>query len=192
MSTKKISLSQNKIVFSFILIVSVFLMLWLYLYLPSERELVGLKSRFVAVDNQIQQIENALGKSQTRGENIKLLKEKYKQLNNRFPQKEEEGLRIIMDSARKMNMEIVSIRPQLKTALLDEDNRKIEIEGKTCHKVSVFVSMRGSYEHLIEYIENLEDSLPVFVNIERLKINKDNSSIVNLNINLELNLYLLF
>ena len=74
---------------------------------------------------------------------------------------------------------------------LDENNQKVEIEEKTCELVPVTIEMKCFYKDLVKYIETLKKSLPAFISIERLRINKDKSGIPRLNIVLDLNLYLL-
>lgn len=189
----KFSPSQKKITIIGLAILLAFLVFWLFIYLPSKNTVKRIKSELISADNEIGEIEAAISEAKTADEGIRLLKQRYQELNNKFPPGEEDSLRMLSDFAKKLNIEITSIKPGgSKRPFLDEDNKNVEIEGKTCQIVSVSIEMSCLYKDLVEYLQTLKESLPAFMSIEKLKISKDKLLTKKLNITLDLNLYLLF
>lgn len=166
-------------------------MFWFFLYLPSKNSLIKAKSELINVENQIREIEAVNGNDRTLDVTINLLRKKYQELNKRFPEKEEDGLRIISDSARRLNIEVLSLKPQPKIAFLGADNKAITIEGKNCRRLLVLIEMDCGYKDLVKYIADLKGTLPVFVTIEKLRINKADPLGIKLNVLMEMDLYLL-
>ena len=120
-----------------------------------------------------------------------LLETRYKELNSKFPEKEEGALGALSDLAKKHKIEIRSIRSQPKSFFLDENAQKIEIDGKVCQIFLVSMEIRTSYRDLVEYIDALKEYLPAYVTIESMRINKEASGSLKLNVALDLALYLL-
>ena len=187
----KISLTQKKIIVLSFIIIATFFIFGFYIYLPNKNASDKIKSELNNVKAQIEEIEILVGKARTLGEGVKEIRQLNQELRDRFPHKEEEALSALSEFAREMNIEVVSIEPQPKKVFLDENGNRVEVENKVCQSVFVSIKMKSSYKDLIRYIETLKDSLPVFVSIENLKINKGSFQEVKLNILLELNLYLL-
>jgi hypothetical protein len=191
MQSKKLSQAQKKIITAGLIVLCLFLGFWFFVYLPGRITVKKIKSELLDTENQIQEIEGMIQESRNRDEGIKLLKERYEQLNNKFPQEEEDALKALSEIARELKIGLVSIKAQPKTAFLDADNKEVNIEGKSCQRVFVYIEMRGSYKDLVKYILSLEESNSALTTIEELKVSKDESGAAKLNITLGLNLYLL-
>lgn len=150
-----------------------------------------IKSELFNKEKQIQDIETTIGKDKTLEKGIELLQVSRRRLNNKFPPKEEGGLEMLSDFAKKLNIEFISIEPKPKQAFLDENGSKVELEGKSCQGVLVAIEIKCLYKELVKYIQLLKESLPAFVTIETLRVNKDKSGMPKLNVILNLNLYIL-
>lgn len=187
----KIYAAQKKIIVIAFLVVLVFSLTWIFIYSPSQKKKGQLKTKLFGIENQIEEIISIIGNFKTATQGRKLLEERLRQLDSKFPQHEEECLRMLSDLARKPYIDIISIRPQAKTTFLDTDSQKIEIEGKVCQGIFVTIEMRGSYKDLVNYLTSLEESLPAYITIERLRIKKEITGSAKLNIMLDLNLFLL-
>ena len=168
-----------------------FLIFWRFIYLPMKNDMIKKKIELSGVESQIKQIETIFGKTSTEGESIRFLRERFQGLDNKFPTKEEAALKKLSDFAKKLNVEIISLKPNPKEMLTDENDSQIKIEGKTCQRVFLTLNMRCNYEDLVKYIESVKADLPAFVTIEKIKINKSKSERTRLNVVLEINLYLL-
>lgn len=188
---KKISPEQKNTGSVIIAGVFIFFILWMGVYAPLRKSLGELKNELADVQSQIHEIENGIVGGAEMGDRIVRMRERYQKIDAKFPSKEEEALRGIMDLAKQFDMEIISIRPQLKVDFLDEHSQKVMIDGKTCQKFLVSIEMKGAYEDLIKYIHALRESLLAFVTIEGVKIRGRSSMAMSLEIELDLNLYLL-
>ena len=174
-----------------VVIIAGFVVLGFLVYSPIKGKVSGLRGDLTNIDSQIKQIETTVDPHRTVEEERKILEERCAKLNSKFPAKEEESLRMLSDFARKMNISVLSTRSQPKTSFLDADKQKVEISGKICQKILVTMEMKGSYKDFLKYLETLKESLPAYLTIERLRMSKDSSGMPVLNINLDINLYLL-
>ncbi len=188
---KKISLSQQKIIAITVIILLALFIAWLVVYIPAQDNVSQLKRELAGVENQIHQIEALVEKGKTIDEGIRIFQERYQQLTAKFPPREEEGLKVLADFARKQNIEVVSTDSQGKAPCRGENQQEIEAEGKKCQVLLISMEMRGSYRDLVQYLETIKKELPVFITVERLSIARDGYGPTRLRVILSLNLYLL-
>jgi Tfp pilus assembly protein PilO len=160
-------------------------------YFPSKKRIKDLKTELDDMNQQIDRIFAIVGKEKSIGEGIQSLEELYKTISARFPQKEERGIRLLSDYARRLNMEVGSLVPASKVPFLDQEAHPVVIDGETCQAELVSMEMRGSYQDLVEYIRELQEDFPTLVTIESLSISKDSAGPDKLNIRLGLRFYLL-
>lgn len=193
MNIPKIDITQDqkKIIIISAVVVFVFLLFFFIFYLPASKKISNLKIELNSTQSQIQGIEMLLAGSGSRDEAIRLLKEKQGYLINKFPQKEEESLRLIPEYARKMNIEVISLQPGLKTEFLDEADKKVIIEGKVASYLPITIEVSCFYKDLVKYLLELKSKLPAFVSVISLNVKKDRVSIGKVRAIIELNLYLL-
>ncbi|MEA3560852.1 MAG: hypothetical protein U9R31_03680 [Candidatus Omnitrophota bacterium] len=187
----KKGLLQKEIIIITFLILSAFLICWIFIYFPSKNIVKRIKSELAGLQRQIYEIEAVIGRAKTTDKNIRALVEKSQKLNNAFPQKEEESLKMLSQLARNLNIELNSVKPQLRAVFLGEDKKEVKIEGKTCQKIFVSLEMKCFYKDLVKYIETLKKVLPALATVEILKAGKDCSGTTKLNVTLGINLYLL-
>ena len=193
MDITKLAISQNqkKIIIMGGVIFLVFLLFWGFFYLPASREIKSLKSQLWGKQQQIQGIEALVAGSLNRNEAILLLKEKQKLLNNKFPQKEEESLRVISEAARKHNVEILSLEPGAKTEFLDATNAKVVVDSQVLTYLPVSIEVSCFYKNLVGYLLELRNSLPAFVSMTSINIKKEDLSSGKVRVSIGFNLYLL-
>ncbi|MCK5081268.1 MAG: hypothetical protein KAR31_00040 [Candidatus Omnitrophica bacterium] len=188
---RKISSAQKKINIVTATGVLAFLMLWGFLYLPSIKVVKELKSELNGIQDQIRQIEGKVTGDGKTKQGIRELELRAQWVNSKFPEKEEKALRMLSDLAKEFKIDVLSIRSQPKVDFLDEDAQKVEIEGRVCQKFLVSIEIKAIYGDLVEYVDNLKESLPAYITIERMRIRKETSGARQLSITLDLNLYLL-
>ncbi len=191
MLMRKISSAQKKINIVTATGVLAFLMLWGFLYLPSIKVVKELKSELNGIQDQIRQIEGKVTGDGKTKQGIRELELRAQWVNSKFPEKEEKALRMLSDLAKEFKIDVLSIRSQPKVDFLDEDAQKVEIEGRVCQKFLVSIEIKAIYGDLVEYVDNLKESLPAYITIERMRIRKETSGARQLSITLDLNLYLL-
>jgi len=187
---KNMTPSQKKILIITSIALLTFFMSWLLIYCPAKAKISQLQKKLTDIEREINEIEGAVTKGTSFEEGIRLLEERAYTLDSKFPEKEKEALKMLADFARQLNMDIISTQPQTKKPFLGADEGEVRIETKSCQELFVFIEMKGTYQNLIRYLVLLKESLPAYVMVERLKINKDVTGALKLNISLGLNLYL--
>lgn len=183
--------NQKKIIIVSVSLLFIFLCLWVFLYLPSSKEIALLKNELISTEQQIQSIEILLTGSPNRSEAIRLLRERQQYLNIRFPQKEEESLKLIPEIARKMNIAVTSLEPGSKTEMLDDAGKQIMIENKLASYMPISLEVVCNFKDLVKYTLELKTALPAFTSVNSLEIKKVNQSTGKIQVHLEFNLYLL-
>jgi len=193
MNLNKIEITENqkKIIIMGAITALVFLLFLVFFYLPASKEIQALKNELISTDSQIQSIETLLSGSGTRDEATRLLKERQQYLNNKFPNKEEESLRLIPEFARKNNIEVISLQPGAKTEFLAEDGKPHIIEGRTAYYLPMTMEISCSYKDLVAYLLELKSYLPVFVSVINLNVRKESQSANKVRATVTFNLYLL-
>lgn len=166
-------------------------LIFAFFHLPGQNTLSRVKSESLKIEAQIQGIEAMIGKGESMAAGMQFLIERYQELNNQFPQKEEESIRMLSRLSRELNIKLISLKPQPKVVFLDQNKQAVEIEGKTCQKVYVSLEMKCFYKDLVKYITSLKRDLPAFVTVEKLRISKSTSATPRLNVILDINLYFL-
>ena len=190
---KKINLSEQKIIVMALVVGAGFILLWAFIYLPRLASLNELRAKWGKAEGKIHQLESLVAQGDL-SEGIMQLKNQLQQLEAKFPSKEEQGLRLLSDFARKMNLEVLSVTSQPKVEFVDPSRQKIQVEGKTCQSISVSMDIKGGYKDFVKYIEALKASLPAYVSFERVQMNRASDTTAGmqlLNIKLELNVFLL-
>lgn len=183
--------AQKKIIFIALIIAIASLGLWFIIYLPAKTTLRQTQDEFLKAEGQIKEIEEILRRANTSVEAMKLLKEKYRRLDNKLSSRQEEAMKILSEPARRLNVEVISVSPRPQGVFVDKENQKISLEGKTCKVVPVSMGIRCFYKDLVKYIEALNQAAPVFITVEKILIKRDGPLTPRLDINLELNLYYL-
>jgi hypothetical protein len=166
----EITQTQKRIIMLSASITLVFFIIWLFIFLPVKATVDRIKTELADSNVQIQKIEGEISKTKTLAQGIQSLDTRRKVLENKFPQDVEESLKSLSKSAEKFNIKIISLKPSPKKPLLDENDKPVKEEGKSCELIQVNLVMQGSYENLIKYREMLEDNLSGFVTLEMFSI----------------------
>lgn len=192
-SLPKIDVTQNqkKIIIAGASGLFILLFFWIFFFMPANRQISLLKSELISTQQQIQAIEILLSGAQGRDEAIRLLKERQQYLSNKFPQKEEESLRLITDVARKMNITVISLQPGARIELLDAAGKQMVIEGKVVKYLPISLEVSCYFRELVKYALELKLSLPAFTSVNRLDISKEGQVNGKILANLEFDLFLL-
>ena len=180
-----------KILIKIALVASAFVLFYFFVQAPRSAKLKYLAAQLRSLQEQIQQIESVVAQGRTLQEGVKLFQQSRKNIDSKFPAKEEEGLKGLSDLEHRFDMEITSFKSTPRALFLLPNHEKVEIEGKACHVVYVSVEMKGTYGQLIQYIQSLKESLPAYVSVEKLRIIRDGTSSDRLSIFIDFNLYLL-
>ncbi len=182
---------QKKILFYAVIGAVVLFLFWIFLYLPSRREAQEFQFRLEKVEKQlnnvkeIEEVKEAIAKGYTYTQTMEDFKSQLAALMGSIATEEETSLDYISSSARKLNLEILSIKPVAKKLLLDKNEKRIKITGADCLRLPVNLRLKGNYKAIGKYIESLRKDSPSLTTIENLEINKrGKSNILMGNINL--------
>ncbi|UCG35819.1 MAG: hypothetical protein JSW17_03210 [Candidatus Omnitrophota bacterium] len=186
---KNLAKSEKKLIISSAVALSALLILFFAVYLPIKNKVKMFAKEQFQVDSQIKEIQELV--DTTAGKGFARLEERFKALDRKFPQEEKEAIILLSAFAQRLNIDIITMRPQSKKDFIDEKENKVVIDGKTCRMVGVSLEMRALYEDLVEYIRILRQMLPSYVSIDNLKIIKDRTDSPVLHIRLNFNLHLL-
>ncbi len=149
---------------------------WVFVYLPNRNQMQQIQLNLAGTEKQlnsiknIDEIKNTASKGYTYTESIENLKNELVACSKSIPTAEEDSLQYLSASAQKLNLEILSIRPDAKELLLDENKNKVKIAGLDCCRLSVKLSLKGSYMNIAKYIETLTKNAPSLLSVENLKI----------------------
>jgi len=168
-----------------------FFLFWMVVYLPAQMEFKRLKAQLKGANDQISQIELMVTKGETMNTGAKILEQRFREVNYKFPQKEEAALEMLSELGQKLGMGVLSTKSQPKTPFLDKDGQPVMVEGRACQKVFVLIEMKSSYAELVHFLETIDKQLPAYMIVERLEIRKDTAASLKLNIVLGFNLYFL-
>ncbi len=184
------TISQKKILIIVgVGIFTIFIFL-IFIYLPTQATLKSLKVQLAEIEAQKQEVETITKNGKTVEEGIEFLRGRYNTLNGYFPATEEETLKLIIDIARDMKVDINSMEPRRKVAFVDDNNIPQQIEGKICYKMPISIKMRCGYYDFVCYMEALKKSLSAFITVEKLQIEKKQENDNKLDIYIEINVYL--
>ena len=163
---------------------------FVFIYLPSQRQVASFKKELVFFDSQISNIDAMIDKKKSLQENIFLFQERLKELD-RFPDKEEQTLKIISDIAKESKIDVRNLSPSQKQEFTYADDLRLSIEGKDVIVMPVLLNLHCSYNDLVAFLGKLSKGLPAFISVESLQIGKPDKSSQKLTAILKLNIYLL-
>ena len=172
MRNKKITQTQQKMVFASGIILLGAVILWLGLYRPTQLKVFILKAKLNNIERQLQEIQALTVDFSDKEAGIRELQKRSQKLDQQFLSNEEAGYKIISDLASKHGIEIVSFQPEAKADYLDGNGNRMVVDGKSCSKVPISLELKGNYKDLVDYIETLEHPSAFFATLESVKITK--------------------
>jgi Tfp pilus assembly protein PilO len=189
MRIKDLIQPQKKIVLVVLTAIAVFFILWLFAYFSLRAKIKAASALLEGAEKQIQETESLVADAKSIDEGLLALRQRLQELNSKFPQKEEESLKILSDLARENNIEVRTLRPQSKTQAI-QGQEGIGADGKALWRVLISLEMSASYKDLVAYLDSLKESLNAYFTIEKLEMRKAEGG-GKLGINMDINLYLL-
>jgi len=145
------------------------------------------------MEAEVNQIKNISGGKNSLEEAIVSLQGKLDTLNMQFPDREEIILRELSSLLARLNIEVVSFRPQRKSIVTEIENSPIAVKGCSIQEMSMAISVKTAYKKLIEFFKILKRDFPIYLRVESIRMQKksaDKSSAL-LNADLALDAYLI-
>jgi superfamily II RNA helicase len=188
----KLSLIEKKLAIAAFLTAMVLVIFVLCVLLPAQRSLQRARRNLAALEQEIRKAEEVLSQEENSAEGLKTLEVKLRQIDSRFASSDEDALKALSEAMRRFNLEVVLLEPAQKAVYLNRRNQEVTLDGKTCYKLGVSLQLNSGYKELVNFLSALKQELPIFATIEKIKIIKaQGAAQPNLNIGLELTLYLL-
>ena len=182
---------ERRLILFAVIAAGAFLLFGLLVIRPRSGRLQAVKSQVRNAQQQIDEIESKLTAGRTLEQYISALYQEAQALDLAFPAREDETIGKLSDLARQSNIEILSVKSQLKKPYFDAAQQEVIVQGKKCHTVAVELQVRGSYKNIIIYLETLKRSLPAYFTVEKMDLQKTGPTPPLLNISFEITFYLL-
>ena len=159
-------------------------------YFPAYKKLRAVKSALSGIEAEIDRVELMAGKNRDIKQGLRELQDQIAFFHHRFPEKEEQAVKSLANTARNNNLEIVSTRIGAKRQSSDKKNKALKFGDKECSLIPVTVQLKGRFQDLVPYIQELAASPQYFVTVERLGLDRADAVEGTLMISIELKLYL--
>jgi len=160
----------------------------LFIGLPYQQTVTGIKKEITQANLQMQkissQIKNATVSAQKRK---KLLDDK--EVFGAFPLSEEDGLKEIFYAAKKLNIELAYVTPSQRMLFVNKDKEKIDVDGKSCYRVTVNLGTQCYYRDVVDYIAALKKAMPGFITVDSLSMDKKESGTTKLQVDMDVSFY---
>lgn len=191
----KLTKKQKKLAVIAGLIVAAIVIFLKFIYLPQKARFEELKKELRMAEEEIGDIKKTAGAEEEKSMGVALegLQKKFKDLETRFPDKEEMILRELPAFANRFGIEIKSMQPQKKRAVKEIDKSEFTVTGYTVEDIEIAIFAVGRYKNLGEYIKALKEEFPALIRINKLSMSRAGGEDgMSLNINMTITAYLLF
>ncbi|MFC1708654.1 type 4a pilus biogenesis protein PilO [Candidatus Omnitrophota bacterium] len=183
MDRKKITRRQTKLIVACFIVVAALICFWIFVYGPQSEKLRSVKKDLAFIESQITQIDSIIQGRELSGVVIDLNSQLIS-LVSFLPANQEEIISNLSNRARKFDIEIKSINPQVKV-LLEE-----EVSGYDIQELPILVNLQCGFKNLGEFLNALRINFPVLVRVKSLNIKGQGEGKPILDINLEILAYL--
>ena len=181
---KKFSQEQKKIIYITSVVLGFLFLAWIFIYLPQSRRLISIQKKLIATEDEISQI-NKITQGKTLEEAVKSLNLELNQAIANLPSRQEDVIGILSDEARKLKIDVRVMdpadNPQATTA---------NVAGFTITELPIVMQLVCDYRTIGEYLNILDQKLPLLIKIRQLNISGGEAGNSNLDINLEISVYL--
>lgn len=185
-----LTLSQKNLLRAALVAATIFIALGLFFFLSMGKRIKDLKKEEAQIRSQVETVESLI-RGKTINEGFLNLQERLRQLNSKFPDRDEMSLKMISEIARACDIVIKSTQSQPQVIYEDENNNEIKINGKTCQSVTVTLEVSGDYFQLVQFLSELKRSLPADLTFEKIGITKSSENPKILNARMIFNIFLL-
>lgn len=171
-----------------ILLVVLFVM---FVYIPTGKRMRDMKGEAAEVSRETSEIRGVMGDAKSVDEAVLSMNKSITHIENLFPRKEEVILSELSNLATSMNMEVVSISPQKKSVVTAIDGVTVSVEGSVVVEMPIRMSLRARYKSVGDLIIALRGAFPMLVKVDNLDLSSAGKEDGVLNVNLQLNSYML-
>ncbi len=161
-------------------LVALFALSWAFIYRPYTARLRDLHEELTATQTRIHEAEEMIAAWEAR-----------RKAGVRFLDREEDGLEALAAWAREFDIKILNLSARPKVVVRDAAGKPVRIADRTCRRVRVAMETRGSYKGAVRFLTKVREDFPSVTTVEKLRIRKDTADTDQLNIVLELSIYVM-
>jgi Tfp pilus assembly protein PilO len=187
-----IRLQEKKILVIIAACVSAMTIFWAFISLPAGRKLHLLNTELYSIKQEIAAIESRAGRNiKDIAELVDPIQNAFKGIIKKFPEGEEDALKLLSAEANKRNIEMAYMRPAQKAAYMNQQGNPLFIDGKQCFCLPISMEMTGLYKDAGEYLRWLRKEFPPLIKVSDIVIKRDESRMPQLKVNMAAAIYIL-
>ncbi|MCM8789999.1 MAG: type 4a pilus biogenesis protein PilO [Candidatus Omnitrophica bacterium] len=175
--------TQKKIIITAVVIFLVLQLIYLFICRPQSRRFAKVKAELNQVEAKTAEIlKIASGKDLSAA--VKDLKINFLQASNKLPAQEETVIHSLLDSAKKLKIDVKNVTPLGRIAVTGS------ISGYIVEGLPIKLHLSCEYRQLGEFLALLRNNFPVLVELKNISIKGRGEGKVGLNAYLEIQAYL--
>lgn len=169
---------QQNIFFMFAIAGATVISLFVFIYAPMDAHVKRLRSELKAVEDSLNKIHKIVGTKEDIGKGIIKLREEALTYQHKFinPENASELLKTLSDQAREYELDVVSIQPSDFRLCYDEKGTLLKFDGLECNKISIDMSVTGSYGAFVDYMQGLENDSQAQLIVERFGVDEQSGT----------------
>jgi len=175
------SRQQQNIFMMIGIVAAAIIVLFVFIFMPKEAQMKKLRQELKSVEISLADIETIVGKKENLGSGILKLRQEKDALESRFMRHENLNslLQTLSEQARGCGLEVISIQPSEFVLFYGTKGSLLKMDNLECNKVSIEMSVTGSFKPIIDYMESLErkDSPKLF--IKKFSVEKQQQARLN-------------
>lgn len=179
----RLTKAQKNIILLSILAVIFLLCFWIFVYLPQQKRLSSIHKEISYIDTQIAQINEMTGGSDLT-EALSDFNARIRDMSAIFSSNDEEVIGSLSKEAKKLKIEIESIKPLEKQPVKDLDP-SLNIE-----ELPIAMQLSCEFKDLANYLKILREEFPVLIKMKRLEVKGGGEGKDLLSVNLDISAYL--
>ena len=175
---KNITIKDKKQLIGISVILLVVLIFFIFIFMPQHRKVSSLKKQMRDIKEKIGLTKSMLGDMEKLGPLLGQMYQEMKHFEDRLPTTKEIASVLSGLSSRleeSSSLEILSIKPQKPSLVLDKDGKPVYMDGKPINRIEIELKLRATYKDLAEYIRKVQDSPDTLASIDSININRNDS-----------------
>ena len=163
------------------IVAAAILVLFIFIFMPKEAQMKKLRQELKAVEVSLANIESIVGTRKDLGNGILKLRQEKDAFESKFIKYDSMNslLQTLSEQARECDLEVISIQPSEFALFYGPKGSTLAIDNLECNKVSIEMSVRGSFKPIIDYIESLERKDSPRLTVKKFSIEKQQEAKLN-------------
>lgn len=163
-----------------------------FIYVPATKKLAKLKHDYASTQAELADLKKMIGEDKPLEQAILYLREKLKTYERKFPEKDEDVLRLLSAQAEKGGVDILSMTPGKKRPIKDVGGVSISVKDYTVEEMQISLNVKAQYKKLGEFLKTLKEDIPIFIRVGDVTMSSSGDKTnETLSISLSLTAYLL-